>query len=126
MPKLVPHKPKPMAAPKKPIHQRLGKRNSVCESIHTSQLQLYKPYSFKAKAKAGVQSRLGKNWVSPAVHERNRIAMHALQTFAKNAGEDEGKKMLLSAFGKAIEAQAEPEKKYDMKIQKEICSLQVS
>lgn len=132
MPKLVPFEVKTM--PQKPIHQRLGKRNSVCESIHTSQMKLYRPTQFKARR--SVQSRLGKNYVNPAVIERNRIAVHALNTYAKNASnkviDDLQGQILIDAFKKsisvsnAIQNASEPPKKYDMKIQKEISMLQVS
>lgn len=134
MPKLVPFEVKTM--PQKPIHQRLGKRDSVCESIHTSQLKLYRPTQFKFKARRSVQSRLGKNYVNPAVIERNRIAVHALNTYAKNAAnnviDDVQGQILIDAFKKsisvanAIQNVSEPPKKYDMKIQKEISMLQVS
>lgn len=128
MPKLVPFGVKTM--PQKPIYQRLGKRNSVCESIHTSQMKLYRPM----KARRSVQSRLGKNYVNPAVIERNRIAVHALNTYAKNAAniDDVQGQILIDAFKKsisvcnAIQNVSEPTKKYDMKIQKEISMLQVS
>lgn len=151
MPKLVPYLPRVVAptaaqtatqttthtatqtAPPqsaKSVHERLGKRASVCESIHTSQLQLYRP-RFKAKAKS-VQNRLGKNWVNPSAVERNRIAFHALNTFAKSASrnmtanDDVQGQLLLNAFSSAIQREAEKNDKYDMKIQKEISSLQVS
>lgn len=130
MPKLVPYEPKKMT--KKPIHQRLGDRSSICESIHTSQMNLFRP---NFKAKKSVQSRLGKNWVNPAVRERNRIAFHAFNTFAGNASNnaenilinDNNGKTLLNEFVKAIGCQVQPPlKKYNMEIQKEISSLQAS
>lgn len=132
MPKLVPYEPCTLP-PKnsKPIHRRLGERGSVCESIHTSQMNLLKP-NFKAKNRVSVQNRLGKNYVNPACVERNRIAIHALNTYARqssNKGDDSGK-ALLSAFANAIERETQPkqnpDQKYDMQIQKEISSLQVS
>lgn len=124
MPKLVPYEPKKM--PKKPIHERLGNRESICESIHTSRMKLFRPNNFKAKH--SVQSRLGKGWVNPAIRERGRIALHALTSFSKNmlASDDVQGQMLLNEFTKAIQGTAEPAKKYDMNVQKEISSLQVS
>lgn len=140
MPNLVPYVPKVITAPTatqtaplqktKSIHERLGKRESVCESIHTSQMQLYRRPKFKAKQ--SVQNRLGKHWVNPASVERNRITVHALNAFAKNAtrnmlaNDDVQGQLLLNAFSSAIEREAEKKVKYDMKIQKEISSLQVS
>lgn len=131
MPKLVPYETEPHSMPKKPIYRRLGKRDSFCESIHTSQLQLYNPGGFKAKNRASVQDRLGPNWVSGAEKERNRIALHAYKTFAKSASRNmrtadtPNGALLFNAFTKAIEPYVEPVPKYDMKVQKEIFTLQV-
>lgn len=125
MPKLVPYVVKTLP-PKKPIHQRLGQRDSICESIHTSQMKLFRPNKFKVKN--SVQNRLGKGYVNPYVRERGRIALHHLQTFAKK-NDAEGQ-ILLNAIKKAIknetERELEPAPKYDMSIQKEISYLQVS
>ncbi|XP_055323501.1 uncharacterized protein LOC129578651 [Sitodiplosis mosellana] len=147
MPKLVPFVAKTMPPKKKPIHQRLGERGSICESIHTSQMKLYRSNQFKAKN--SVQKRLGKGYVNPAIVERQRITLHALKSFAKDesnmlvSNDDQGQ-MLLNAFVKAININSngitngitnkfhfnnnnhgrEAEPKYDMKIQKEISCLQ--
>lgn len=132
-----------MPPKKKSVHQRLGgrsngERGSICESIHTSQLSLFNKNQFKAKR--SVQSRLGKGYVNPAVLERNRIALHALNLFEKSAAanmltdpDDAQGRLLLSAFTKAaiqqnraIEMNPETTKpKYDMQVQKEISALQV-
>lgn len=118
----------------KPIHDRLGGRGSICESIHTSRMKLLKP-NFKAKERISVQQRLGKNYVNPANIERNRIAIHALNSYARNrnnvlTNNDDSGKALLNAFARAIERevapQHNPQQKYDMQVQKEISSLQVS
>lgn len=130
MPKLVPCTVNKMPPKSKPIHERLGKRDSVCESIHTSQLKLFRPMKFKAKG--SVQSRLGRNFVSPAVVERNRIAVHALNTYAKSAAnnlmstDDVQGQIMINAFAQAIRSESAPPKKYDMQVQKEISYLQVS
>lgn len=137
MPKLVPCEVKTLP-PKnsKPIHQRLGQRGSICESIHTSQMKLLGSDNFKAKHRVSVQNRLGKAWVNPATKERNRIALHALKSIVKDGpqsmieGDDVGTK-LFNAFAKAIKRQVQPitqsaDQKYDMKVQKEISVLQVS
>lgn len=140
MPKLVPVEMKTLP-PKssKPIHQRLGERGSICESIHTSQLKLFQPNRFKAKDRASVQNRLGKAWVNPATKERNRIALHALKSIVDNPrnmieNDDDGLK-LLNAFAKAIKNAESTQtaksiqsanEKYDMQIQKEISMVQVS
>lgn len=125
MPKLVPFEVKTLP-PKKPIHQRLGPRGSICESIHTSQMKLFRPNKFKVKN--SVQNRLGKGYVNPAERERGRIALHHLKAFAKK-NDAEGQ-VLLNAIKKAIkdetERELEPAQKYDMSIQKEISCLQVS
>lgn len=111
--------------PKKPIHQRLGERGSICESIHTSQMKLFRPNKFKAKH--SVQQRLGKNYVNPAVKERNRIVLHAVNTYAaSNNMLSSGDMQGLNAFTKAIEHAAPPKQKYNMDVQKEISYLQVS
>lgn len=128
MPKLVPFVQKTMPSKGKPIYQRLGERGSICESIHTSQMKLFRSNKFKAKN--SVQNRLGKGYVNPAVKERNRIAMHALDVFRRNADYDVQGKLLLNAFTKAAIEQdeavaTEPKQKYDMEMQKEISMLQV-
>lgn len=127
MPNLVPFVVKTLP-PKKSIHQRLGlpRSGSICESIHTSQMKLFRPNKFKVKN--SVQNRLGKGYVNPAVRERGRIALHHLQTFAKK--NDADGQILLNAIKKAIKNETErelvPAQKYDMNIQKEISYLQVS
>lgn len=79
-----------------------------------------------------MQSRLGRGFVNAAVVERNRIAVHALNTYAKSAAknimatDDVQGQILINAFTKAIQMESPPQKKYDMKIQKEISMLQVS
>lgn len=131
MPKLVPFVPNTMPA-KRPIHRRLGDRSdSVCESIHTSRLNLASKTNFKSKNRVSVQNRLGKNWVNPAISERNRITMHTINEYArKSNNDDDAGKILLGAFARAIEREATtskpPQQKYNMQLQKEISSLQVS
>lgn len=135
MPKLVPFELStfPSKNSKLPIHKRLGDRGSVCESIHTSRMNLFKP-NFKAKQRVSVQNRLGKNYVNPAKIERNRIVMNALDAYSRNPIEtnDASGKALLNALANAIQREAvQPNQsvqhqKYDMTVQKEICSLQVS
>lgn len=132
MPKLVPFEVKTLP-PKttKPVHQRLGERGSICESIHTSQMNLYKP-----KKRISVQNRLGKSWVNPAVKERSRITLHALRTIAEDGSDivqqsDDATTKLLKAFVDVIKKQELPqlqraENKYNMKVQKEILAIQVS
>lgn len=135
MPKLVPYVIKTLP-PKnaKPIHQRLGERGSICESIHTSQMKLFRANNFKSKKRVSVQNRLGKSWVNPATKERNRIALHALKSIVKDGPQNmiacNDASKLLDAFAKAIKREIQPiqsaDQKYDMKVQKEISSLQVS
>lgn len=123
----------------KPIHQRLGERGSICESIHTSQMNLFQPKNFKAKQRLSVQNRLGKAWVNPEIKERNRIALHTLKSIVdnpKNMIQIDGDGLqLLSAFAKAIKtgdsansvgAIQSADQKYNMAIQKEISMVQVS
>lgn len=99
-------------------------------------MKLFRPNKFKAKA--SVQERLGKNYVNPAIKERNRITTHTLNEITKNNGKDlpslieqMGGQMIFNAFIKGIQnippqtpAIAEP--KYDMNIQKDIAYIQVS
>lgn len=139
MPKLVPFEVKTLP-PKssKPIHQRLGERGSICESIHTSQMNLFQPKNFKAKQRRSVQNRLGKAWVNPLIQERNRIALHTLKSIVDNPQNiqiDGDGLQLLSAFAKAIKSSESAktigaiesaDQKYDMAIQKEISMVQVS
>lgn len=141
MPKLVPFEMKTLPPkPTKPIHQRLGERGSICESIHTSQMNLYQPNKFKAKKRVSVQNRLGKAWVNPITTERNRIALHTLKSIVDNPRnmieiDDDGRN-LLSAFAKVIKnaesvdggikSIQSAQEKYNMDIQKEISMVQVS
>lgn len=136
MPKLVPYEMKTLP-PKntKPIHQRLGERGSICESIHTSQLKLFQSNKFKAKNRNSVQNRLGKAWVNPAVKERNRIALHTLKVVKDSPQSmiesDKDTTILLKAFAKAINRDhlapnQSSEQKYNIKLQKEISMMQVS
>lgn len=139
MPKLVPVQIETLP-PKntKPIHQRLGERGSICESIHTSQMNLFQSKNFKAKQRRSVQNRLGKSWVNPVIHERNRIALHTLKSIVDNPTNmvqiDGDGLQLLNAFAKAIKNGASTssvgaiqsaDQKYDMAIQKEISMVQV-
>ncbi|XP_031618649.1 uncharacterized protein LOC116337853 [Contarinia nasturtii] len=139
MPKLVPFEAATLPK-RKPIYERLGQRGgeraSICESIHTSQLKLYREKKFKAKN--SVQNRLNKSFVSPAVKERNRITLHGLNTLAKSVGknvlpmiEDISNQIMLNAVSRlqgqqqlAIQAAPQPQQKYDMQLQKDIASLQ--
>lgn len=130
MPKLVPFQQNTMPK-KKPIHTRLGERGSVCESIHTSQMKLFRPNIFKAKV--SVQKRLGKNYSNPAMNERNRITLHTLNSIANKASKNNmlhDDRLLFNTLTKRIgynaEPDPEPEPKYNMKIQKEISYLQVN
>lgn len=135
MPKLVPYEKDTMPA-KKPIHHRLGDRSdSVCESIHTSRLNLASKEKFKAKNRISVQNRLGKNWKNPAILERNRITMHTINEISRKSNnmflnnDDDAGKILLGAFARAVERETSTPKvtqKYNMQLQKEISSLQVS
>lgn len=145
MPKLKPFEIKtlPPKNPTKPIHQRLGERGSICESIHTSQMKLFQPNS-KAKQRISVQNRLGKSWVNPAARERTRIALHTLKSIVDNPRNnplveiDGDGLQLLNAFAtavkngkvaRAIDGAADAgdgKQKYNMAIQKEISMVQVS
>lgn len=112
---------------RKSIHRRLGDRQSVCESIHTSRLELYRP---NFKPRTSIQHRLNKNFVSSANVERNRITLQALTTFTKKATQaigatdEENGRLLIDAISAAVQAPP-AQKKYDMRIQKEICEIQV-
>lgn len=143
MPKLVPTTIKTMLMKNtKPIHERLGvrgssERGSICESVHTSQMNILHPTISKAKNRRSVQDRLSKAWVNPATKERNRIALHALETMVNDKSHnmliesDKDATELLTAFAQAIKRAKQPaiesaDQKYDMKLQKEISMLQVS
>lgn len=150
MPKLVPfliRKATRSQRPKKPIHERLGGRNSVsdvsqCESIHTSQLALFRP---NFKAKTSVHNRLQRNFISPAMIQRNKIAITALHSFTTQAmkqldGSDTVHgNLLLNAFNEANSRPAicapiereyifdeHEDQKYDVLLQDEIRRVQVS
>lgn len=133
MPKLEPYVQKKMPAKEsKSVHDRLGVRSSVCESIHTSRMKLFQP-NFKAKNRKSVQQRLGKNWVNPATAERNRIVIHALNSGALNnmvtPVNKEGSELLNAfamAIGRGIDQTENNRHKYNMALQKEISQIQVS
>lgn len=99
----------------------------VCESIHTSQLSLFKPNNRK---RFSVHNRLNKNFVSPAVTARKNIVINALKS-AESAVQAlcdpsdsyyTGNEFLSLVANTNIKQ----EPKYNMKIQKEISQLQVN
>lgn len=127
MPKLVPFVPT-----NKSVKERLGSSRSASNGqIENRVMPVQTLVRPNFKAKNSIQKRLGKNFVNPAVAERNRITVHALKSFASSAQkslaapDETNGKFLLDAFTSALELAA-PDKKYDMRIQKEICEIQVS
>lgn len=141
MPELVPFKVRiPAVKPKKPIHERLGQAkrrsgDSECESIHTSRLAVYKP-----QFKNYISNRLQPNFMSPAMIQRNKVAITALHSFTSEAikhlkaTDQQHGQLLLNSFSDTFEAAADEKKtegnalsaKYNMDIQGEISQIQVS
>lgn len=148
MPSLVP------IVQKKPVFQRLGNRNgnySSMESLrsHGSNYSRRSNYSVNRSnngiRKNGVQHRLQKSFINPAVVARNTFCLNAINSFMDSAVKTLGNgdqmdvpkevltviasKLLSVIDSKSKEEVATSSKenasKYDMKIQKEICALQV-
>lgn len=111
---------------RKSVHERLGGRQSGCESIHLNRI-----YSLETnfKAKKSIQNRLSKNFFNPSAAERNRITLQTLNTLTSCAKkttdttDEMNGNFLFQALSNAIKTV--PKKKYDMRIQKEITCLQV-
>lgn len=119
---------------KKPIHERLGDRGSVYESVHTSQMNLFKPQ--KKRQQKSVHNRLNKAFINPAVATRNKIAVNALTSFATNAAKlltDPTASCYDDFFGVFNQVNQinnsgpgpSDQQKYNMRIQKEISQIQV-
>lgn len=157
MPRLVPIKSRPQQQQQQQrvsVHERLGRRDSVTSTgtdtdsiivnvkntVHKNrnrQFQL-KRLNNHNNGRIGVQHRLQKDFVNPAIVARNNFSVNAINSFMESAmktfggGDDLGVNIqnsdLLATLATRMFQQKKEEsteKKYNMNVQKEISAIQV-
>lgn len=149
MPKLVPIKQQQSFKQRVSVHERLGQCNAIATNRDDSGTMTFKVQPYRNRnnnrnlkrlnngnhGRIGVQHRLNKNFVNPAIVARNNFTVNAINSFMEGAMktlggfESEGNDTnLISALATRmltkIDQKGEVEK-YNMTVQKEISAIQV-
>lgn len=116
---------------KAPVHQRLGNDTAGGKMRRQRNNNNNRFNHYNNGNRISVQHRLNKNFVNPAIVARDNILANSINTVMESAVRcmSRDNRWTENLFGKmgllSEQGAAQPEKKYDMQVQREIHTLQV-